>query len=850
MLSSLGLRARLLLIILLIAGLSLGLSVYRYAAIRNDRIADSKDNVRRLARVVAGEQSRLTTQTRYLLVGLANEVRARGPSACTALLGTPQRDDPTYANIGVIELDGSVSCSARPLPGPVNLSDRVYFQRAVATREFAAGEYQVGRITGQPSINFGYPVLDDSGRVQRVVFAAADLNWLNLTAAGIRLPEGSALDIFDRRGTVLAHFPNPARWVGRSAQGVEIVEIISRLPSEGSAVAAGLDGVRRLYGFAPLPGVTPGDAYLTVGIPLTALLAGPNAALAQELILLLAITAAGMILAWIGASRLILTPTRALLGAINGVRTGILTTTGLGRRIGGELGDLARAFDDMVGDLDREKTEREQAEAALGESEARYRALVDSAQELIFTLAPDGRFATLNPAFDTITGWPRDQWIGKAAAELLHPDDLAVATAQFEQAFAGRRPALFEARMQTASDRPVIVEVTATPLVERDALVGIAGVARDVTARVLAQQEVRRQLDRMDALRKIDMAIMASLDLRVTLEVILDQVTRLLGVDAAEILLLTPASQTLYFAAERGFRTQALQYTRLRVGDGHAGQAALERRTVTIANLAEQPGGFLRSPLMPEEGFVSYVAVPLLAKGEVKGVLELFHRSPLTTTRDWARFLEALAGQTAIAVDNSALFDDLQLANVELTLAYDATIEGWSKALDLRDKETEGHSQRVTDLTVRLARDLKMSEEEIVHVHRGALLHDIGKMGIPDGILLKPGALTVEEWGLMRRHPVYAHDLLSPIRYLRPALDIPYCHHEKWDGTGYPRGLRGDQIPLAARIFAVADVWDALTSDRPYRAAWPKEKALAHIRDQAGSHFDPQVVETFLRHMG
>ncbi|MBI5830562.1 MAG: HD-GYP domain-containing protein [Chloroflexi bacterium] len=209
-------------------------------------------------------------------------------------------------------------------------------------------------------------------------------------------------------------------------------------------------------------------------------------------------------------------------------------------------------------------------------------------------------------------------------------------------------------------------------------------------------------------------------------------------------------------------------------------------------------------------------------------------------------FLETLAGQAAIAIDNIALFDGLQSSNAQLTLAYDATIEGWSKALDLRDKETEGHTLRVTEMALQLARAMGMSAEELAHVRRGALLHDIGKMGVPDSILLKPDKLTDEEWVIMRKHPVYAYELLLPINYLRPALDIPYCHHEKWDGTGYPRGLKGEDIPLAARLFAVADVWDALRSDRPYRQAWLEEKVIEHTRAGSGSHFDPQVVEAFL----
>jgi PAS domain S-box-containing protein/putative nucleotidyltransferase with HDIG domain len=191
----------------------------------------------------------------------------------------------------------------------------------------------------------------------------------------------------------------------------------------------------------------------------------------------------------------------------------------------------------------------------------------------------------------------------------------------------------------------------------------------------------------------------------------------------------------------------------------------------------------------------------------------------------------------------------IRRAHTELAEAYEATIEGWSRILDLRDNETQGHSVRVTELTLRLARAMNITEEELIHIRRGALLHDIGKMGIPDQVLLKPGPLTDEEREIMKRHPDYAYDMLSPISYLRPALEIPYCHHEKWDGTGYPRGLKGEEIPLAARIFAAVDIWDALRSNRPYRAPWAREKVLNYIASLSGTHLDPQVVTLFLKMM-
>jgi PAS domain S-box-containing protein/putative nucleotidyltransferase with HDIG domain len=188
----------------------------------------------------------------------------------------------------------------------------------------------------------------------------------------------------------------------------------------------------------------------------------------------------------------------------------------------------------------------------------------------------------------------------------------------------------------------------------------------------------------------------------------------------------------------------------------------------------------------------------------------------------------------------------LQRANEDLREAYDRTIEGWVLALDLRDRETEGHTQRVTEMAIRLARELGCTDEELLHIRRGALLHDMGKMGIPDEILQKPGPLTEEEWIIMRRHPLYAYQMLSPIHYLSQSLIIPYSHHERWDGTGYPQGLKGEEIPIFARLFAVVDVWDALSSDRPYRKRIPPQEVANYLREEAGRLFDPYIVEKFL----
>ncbi len=356
-----------------------------------------------------------------------------------------------------------------------------------------------------------------------------------------------------------------------------------------------------------------------------------------------------------------------------------------------------------------------------------------------------------------------------------------------------------------------------------------------------------RRLQILQALRNIDVAITGSLDLRITLEVLLDQVLHQLNVDAAVILLLNEHIQQFEYEAGKGFHSMEIRDSKLRLGEGYAGKAALERQILTVLDLKAAEPPFVRQKLIHIEQFVSYVAAPLISKGQVKGLLEVYCHNPLDPDKEWYNYLETIAGQAAIAIDNAGLFSGLQRANTELSLAYDTTLEGWSNALELRDMETEGHSSRVTEMVMRLAEEFSISQKEMVHIRRGALLHDIGKMGIPDSILHKPGPLNDDEWEIMKKHPLMAFRLLSPISYLKPALDIPYCHHERWDGSGYPRGLKGEQIPLAARIFAVVDAWDALSFDRPYREAWPHEKVLAYLQDQAGIQFDPQVVEKFIR---
>ncbi|BAJ65057.1 HD domain-containing phosphohydrolase [Anaerolinea thermophila] len=397
----------------------------------------------------------------------------------------------------------------------------------------------------------------------------------------------------------------------------------------------------------------------------------------------------------------------------------------------------------------------------------------------------------------------------------------------------------------------ILMVVVEAPRKFSEAEVNLVQTAGDIIGSVLHRAqldaEVRTRLEQLTSLHEIDTAISSSHNLKATANILLQQCLRMLKVDAALLYEFDPVNLHLDCVATLGLNTARLEHIRVRAGETVVGKAMLEG-VLTGGNMEWQtlPAG-THDRLMWEKGFRQIFAVPLVSKSRVVGVLEVCRRKTPPATKEWLELLNTLAGQAAIAIENARLFEDLQRTNAELMVAYDATLEGWALALGLRDSNTEDHTRRVVEATVELGKAMGLSEVDLIQLRRGAILHDIGKLGIPDTILLKPSFLTEEEREIMRRHPLYAREWLSRIPYLRQAMDIPTYHHEHWDGSGYPYGLRGEQIPLGARIFSVVDVWDALSTDRPYRKAWPRDKVLHYIRAQAGLQFDPQVVKVFLQ---
>jgi PAS domain S-box-containing protein/putative nucleotidyltransferase with HDIG domain len=828
------------------------LIIYNASAQRQYATNQAQAQAQQIAQITSANQQRIIEGAKQLLVTLAQlpQVQEDNAQTCNLLLADIRQQIPSYNNIGLIGSDGWIKCSASPLTQPIYEGDRSYFQHVIESKDFAIGEYQIDRITGKPAIDCGYPVLDDHEQVKAVVYVALDLSWLNQIATEVHLPQGTSMLVIDQRGTILSHYPNPEQWVGKAVPDASIVKTILS-GHQGTIETSGLEGTPQLYAFTTLGSNAPYQSiYVGVGIPTATIYAESNHLLIQNLLALGVLGLLSLVFALTGANLFVIKRVTPLVNAAKHLTHGDLKarTRQDQNYDADEVGQVALALDQLGEALEQRQAEVEQAVEALQQREEYFRSLIENASDLISVMDLNGVVVYQSPSIQKILGLEPEKVVGVSIYDFTHPDDINRFKRAISQATDHPDESVtLEVRLQHEDRSWRVLDVIVKFLKSEGGQSGSVINGRDITERKQAEERVKRQLEQMQALHEIDTAINASLDINTTLNLILDQVIKQLGVDAACILLLNPHLQTLDYAAGRGFRDSAITHSSIRVGEGIAGNAALEHRLVQIPNLKSAVDRYTRSGLLIMEDFQAYCAAPLISKGEVKGILEIYQRGKLDFNPDWISFLDMLATQTAIATDNATLFSDLQRANANLRLAYDATIEGWSRTLDLRDEETEGHTRRVTEMTIQIAKAMGISNPELVHIRRGALLHDIGKMGIPDKFLLKPKSLTEKEWVIMRKHPTYAYELLRSVPFLQPALDIPYCHHEKWDGSGYPRGLKGEQIPLSARIFAVADVWDALSSERPYRKGWPQNRVLEFIQEQSGKHFDPQVVEVFMR---
>ncbi len=498
-----------------------------------------------------------------------------------------------------------------------------------------------------------------------------------------------------------------------------------------------------------------------------------------------------------------------------------------------------------LADARREVEERRRADLALRASEERFKRLSQAAFEGLM-IHEDGVILDANPTFAALAGL-------ESPADLIGKQGLDVVPFTPESRELVRKSLLAE------SDEPFEVELLRTDgsilpaetqgreIVYEGRRARVVGM-RDIGKRKRAEAEMARRLAEVEAINKLSTALRAATAVGEVVPILIDETLALFATDVGAIWLYDPHGDQLRRVEARGWMRDTL-HSPIHPPHGIGGEVFVTGRPYVVRDFRADrlTRAVVRHHTPPGWGGACF---PIRSHDGVIGVFLVAVRLPREFLPSEVRLLTTLAEIAGMALHRMRLFEQTVQAATSITQAYETTLEGWVRALDLRDKETEGHTLRVTEMAMQLARKRGVAEPDLVHIRRGALLHDIGKIAISDAIVQKPGPLSEDEWEIMRRHPNYAYELLSPIEYLRPAIDIPYCHHERWNGRGYPQGLKGEEIPLSARIFAVADVWDALCSDRPYRSRTPRDEAVDYIRGSSGVHFEPRAVGEFLQLIG
>ena len=483
----------------------------------------------------------------------------------------------------------------------------------------------------------------------------------------------------------------------------------------------------------------------------------------------------------------------------------------------------------------RDITERKKAENAILESEAKFKALAQTAAAGIF-INRDDQFLYVNPMWCEITGFTEPELLKTSLWSVINHGDGGEVRKKYNELLRTESGMIrFETSFNTRNGEQKWLDITAG-FIDYQGEKATIGTAIDITFRKQREHD-------LEVVAKISEALRTDLTREQVRTTILAELMALLSIDGAIISTMEESEDLPNLVRAVGC-WQSINNRKLKANEGLSG--FIINSCKPYVNFNASHDAYFASPELITN-MVTLAGVPLVTKGETIGSI-IIGANRLMSENE-LRLLKTIGDLAASAIHRSDLYEQTSVQATELKRAYDATLEGWAHALELRDKETQGHSLRIANMTLELAKRMGIDEQNLDNIRRGALLHDIGKMGVPDTILLKPGKLTEDEWSIMQKHPTYAYEMLSELPYFKDVLDIPYCHHEWWDGTGYPRGLKGEQIPLSARIFAIVDAWDALVSDRPYRKAWNKDNALKHLVDQAGTHFDEEVVKAFAQMM-
>lgn len=505
----------------------------------------------------------------------------------------------------------------------------------------------------------------------------------------------------------------------------------------------------------------------------------------------------------------------------------------------------------------RNITTRKQTEQALKESQDRLFSIITTAPNGIIVIDSFSRIVLMNPAAERIFVCSSLNMLGKDLS-LLMPERYRTSHHRLVEAFGdhgvsnrriGRYETLYGQRT-TGEEFPMEAFISKYEM-NGDKFYTVT--LQDITERKQDEDNLRRRAEELQQLASVSSGLRIAMNVSEIIPLVVRHAVDIVSGHYGTIYLLEEGTGNLaspgWYSVDKGEDINATGEPLLRhaMGKGITGHVAKTGEIYITEDIHHDPIAYL---LPDEKELLRYahsgISLPLLSREKVIGVLHIRLTTAHTFSKTEIRLLTAIAEMAGNALHRATLYEQTLFQAEELARAYDSTLSGWARALELRDELTEGHTRRVTELTLELARAMNIPETELVQIRRGAILHDIGKMGIPDSILNKPGPLAAHEQRIMRMHPQYAYEMLSFIPFLQSALDIPFCHHEWWNGEGYPRGLKGEEIPLSARIFSVVDVWDALTSDRPYRAAWTPERTLNYLQDGSGKQFEPRVVEAFL----
>ena len=471
---------------------------------------------------------------------------------------------------------------------------------------------------------------------------------------------------------------------------------------------------------------------------------------------------------------------------------------------------------------------------------------LEAAHNGIVLTDAEGVIQWVNPAFSAMTGYSHAEAVGSTPQELSAGFAGEEFYRQLWRTLDAGQPWQGELQIRRKDGTVYTEEQAITPVRDGSGRIRhFIAIKQDVTEKRAVREALELRAQQQAALAELGQAALSDDDLSSLMQRAVDDVAEVLGVEFVNVLYLAPGRDMFVLEAGRGWREGVVGHLEVSADTATMAAYVIDRAGPVISADIPAETRFPPPALLLDHGVRGSVAVPIEYGRETFGILGAHSSAPGERDPTDVAFMQGVANVLAASLRHRRFADALRESNRQLRSAYDATIEGWAQALDLRDHETEGHTRRVTDLSVALGRALGFGERDIETLRRGAMLHDIGKMGVPDAILHKAGPLTDEEWAIMRTHPTLAKEMLGRIGFLGDAVEVPYCHHERWDGSGYPRGLAGEEIPLSARVFAVVDVYDALTSDRPYRAAWAPEKALEYIEREAGTHFDPAVVRAF-----